>query len=175
MTSAILLGRLPEKSWVTRIGATYITVQRVCDESGTGGIEPVVPGEEGQRIWQVRLTPNIQGGEVTQLVLVMRNITERKERERRLNAIFNQTFQFTDCWSLTGQLSRQMRRPLNSAVLTRKTLSASRFGRLIGGRTTTGKRSGMRSIVLQQVSSPGLRLRRKAVRNLRLSIFRPDR
>jgi len=57
--------------------------------------ELVVPGEEGQRIWQVRLTPNIQGGEVTQLVLVMRNITERKERERRLNAIFNQTFQFT--------------------------------------------------------------------------------
>lgn len=49
--------------------------------------ELVVPGEEGQRIWQVRLTPVIQDGEATQLVLVMRNITEQRERELELQRI----------------------------------------------------------------------------------------
>ncbi|OLZ39308.1 hypothetical protein A6E15_18095 [Natrinema saccharevitans] len=49
--------------------------------------EQVIPVEGGSRIWQVRLTPLIQDGEVTQLVGAMRNITERKERERELSMV----------------------------------------------------------------------------------------
>jgi PAS domain S-box-containing protein len=40
--------------------------------------------EDGARIWGVHVTPISQDGEVTQLVLAMRNITERKEREETL-------------------------------------------------------------------------------------------
>ena len=46
--------------------------------------EQVVPANGESRIWQVRVTPVVQDGEVTQLVGAMRNITERKEREREL-------------------------------------------------------------------------------------------
>ena len=46
--------------------------------------EQVVPANGESRIWQVRVAPVIQDGEVTQLVGAMRHITERKERERKL-------------------------------------------------------------------------------------------
>ncbi|WP_338742015.1 PAS domain S-box protein [Haloplanus salilacus] len=66
-------------------------VQSRFDECVSGQetveFEQVVPGDEESRIWQVRVTPITQNGEVTQLVLVMRNITERKERERELSMV----------------------------------------------------------------------------------------
>ena len=46
--------------------------------------EQVVPAEDGRRIWQVQVTPVMQDDEVTRLVLVMRNITERRERKLEL-------------------------------------------------------------------------------------------
>ena len=49
--------------------------------------EQVVPIGDEARIWQVRVTPLIQDGEVTQLVGAMRHITEQKERERELSIV----------------------------------------------------------------------------------------
>jgi len=49
--------------------------------------EQVVPVGDEARIWNVRVSPVIQDGEVTQLVGAMRHITEQKEREQELTEL----------------------------------------------------------------------------------------
>lgn len=57
--------------------------------------EEELPMPDGSRIWETKLAPIIVDDEITRIVGAAREITDRKERERRYNAIFNQTYQFT--------------------------------------------------------------------------------
>jgi PAS domain S-box-containing protein len=49
--------------------------------------EQAVPVDGDSRIWEVRVAPVMQDGEVTQLVGAMRHITERKARKRELEVL----------------------------------------------------------------------------------------
>ncbi|AXR78877.1 PAS domain-containing sensor histidine kinase [Natrarchaeobaculum sulfurireducens] len=61
-----------------------------------------VPDE--QSTWETRIAPVVIDGDVEKIVGATRNITELKERERRYDAIFNQTYQFTGLLDLDGTL-----------------------------------------------------------------------
>jgi PAS domain S-box-containing protein len=50
---------------------------------------------ENESYWETRIAPVIVDGAVEQLVGATRNVSARKETERRYDAIFNQTYQFT--------------------------------------------------------------------------------
>lgn len=54
--------------------------------------EFIIDGEV--TIWETRITPVTIDDEVGKLVGATRNITERKQRERRYDAVFNNTYQF---------------------------------------------------------------------------------
>ena len=62
-----------------------------------------MPG--GQSIWlSISGTPLFEDGAVEYVVLAFENITERKERERRFDAVFNNTYQFTGLMEPDGTL-----------------------------------------------------------------------
>jgi PAS domain S-box-containing protein len=59
----------------------------------------------GQSIWlSISGTPLFEDGDVAYIVLAFENITERKERERRFDAVFNNTYQFTGLMEPDGTL-----------------------------------------------------------------------
>jgi chemotaxis family two-component system sensor kinase Cph1 len=60
----------------------------------------------GDSIWlSISGTPLLDDdGEVEHIVLAFENITERKERQRRFNAVFNNTYQFTGLMEPDGTL-----------------------------------------------------------------------
>jgi PAS domain S-box-containing protein len=83
-----ITGKSPSELLGDEAGAE---VQSQFDECVTSQdpveFEQVVPADGGSRVWQVRVTPLVQDGDVTQLVGAMRNVTERKERETELEAL----------------------------------------------------------------------------------------
>ncbi len=68
-----------------------------------------VPVETGARFWQTNLAPVITNGEVTQIIGVVRNVTDRVKRERTLR---NQKEQLDEFASV---VSHDLRNPLNVA------------------------------------------------------------
>ncbi|WP_254840825.1 PAS domain S-box protein [Natronomonas marina] len=68
-----------------------------------------VPVETGARFWQTNLAPVLTDGEVTRIVGITRNVTERVERERRLE---NQTERLEEFASV---VSHDLRSPLTVA------------------------------------------------------------
>jgi PAS domain S-box-containing protein len=54
--------------------------------------------------WETRIAPVVVDGRVERLVGATRDVTERRERERRYDAIFNQTYQFTGLMEPDGTL-----------------------------------------------------------------------
>jgi PAS domain S-box-containing protein len=65
--------------------------------------------EEGVRIWQTVLAPVITGGDVTRIIGITRDVTERVERERQLQSQRDQLEEFA------GVVSHDIRNPLNVA------------------------------------------------------------
>ena len=81
-------GKTPEQFLGDEEGQKVVENYRRCVEAQ----EPISYEEElempgGTIYWHTRLAPVIEDGEVTQLVSVARDITERKERERNLTEI----------------------------------------------------------------------------------------
>ena len=66
--------------------------------------EEVLSVPDDQSTWETRIAPVVIDGRVEKIVGATRNITDRKERERRYDAIFNQTYQFTGLVDLDGTL-----------------------------------------------------------------------
>jgi len=54
--------------------------------------------------WETRIAPVVIDGCVEQLVGAARNVTERKQREQKFEAIFNQTYQFTGLMQPDGTI-----------------------------------------------------------------------
>ena len=64
---------------------------------------------EGARFWQTKLAPVVSDGEITRLVGVTRNVTERVERERQLRQQNERLEEFASV------ISHDLRNPLNVA------------------------------------------------------------
>jgi signal transduction histidine kinase len=77
-------------------------------------------GEEA-RFWQTKLAPVVNDEEITRLVGVTRNVTERVERERQLRQQNERLEEFA------GVISHDLRNPLNIAQA-RVTLLAEQSG-----------------------------------------------
>ncbi len=71
--------------------------------------EEEVPVETGARFWQTVLTPVFIDGEVTQIIGITRNITERVKQERQLRSQKEQLDEFASV------VSHDLRNPLNVA------------------------------------------------------------
>ncbi|WP_248518278.1 PAS domain S-box protein [Salinarchaeum laminariae] len=65
--------------------------------------------EEGARIWQTNLAPVMSEGEVTRIVGITRNVTERVQRERQLESKTEQLDEFASI------VAHDLRNPLNVA------------------------------------------------------------
>ncbi|WP_135662137.1 PAS domain S-box protein [Halorhabdus rudnickae] len=86
--SANIIGLNPRELLGPEAGANVQSQFGKCVQNQKSvEFEQLVPVDSGSRIWQVRVTPLMQDGEVTQLVGAMRNITERKAREQELQAL----------------------------------------------------------------------------------------
>ncbi|MFD1587361.1 PAS domain S-box protein [Halorientalis brevis] len=59
---------------------------------------------EAGTYWETRIAPVVIDGCVEQLVGATRNVTERKKREQKYDAIFNQTYQFTGLMEPDGTM-----------------------------------------------------------------------
>ena len=66
--------------------------------------EEVISVPDEQSTWETRISPVVVDGRIEKIVGATRNITERKARERRYDAIFNQTYQFTGLVDPDGTL-----------------------------------------------------------------------
>ncbi|MFC7324565.1 PAS domain S-box protein [Halorubrum rutilum] len=92
------------------LGAEIRANYRRC----VGAREPIsyeeeLPVETGARFWQTVLTPVVTNGEVTQIIGITRNITERVKQERQLQSQKEQLDEFA------GVVSHDLRNPLNIA------------------------------------------------------------
>ena len=65
--------------------------------------------DEGARFWQTKLAPVVNDGEITRLIGVTRNVTERVERERQLRQQNERLGEFASV------ISHDLRSPLNVA------------------------------------------------------------
>ncbi|MFW6435572.1 MAG: PAS domain S-box protein [Halovenus sp.] len=68
-----------------------------------------VPVESGARFWQTNLAPVITNGEVSRIIGITRNVTERVRQERQLRSQKEQLDEFA------GVVSHDLRNPLNVA------------------------------------------------------------
>jgi PAS domain S-box-containing protein len=86
-------------------GSIILENYRQCvDQCETRHYEEVLFVPNEQTYWETRITPVVVDGTIEKIVGATRNITERKKRERRYHAIFNQTYQFTGLVDLDGTL-----------------------------------------------------------------------
>ncbi|TYL36296.1 PAS domain-containing sensor histidine kinase [Natronococcus pandeyae] len=105
LTNDELRGRRLQDVFGDEEGATILENYRECvaRREPMEYEERVSVPDEGP-YWETRLAPVIVDGAIEKLVGATRNITERKERERRYNAIFNQTYQFIGLMDPDGTL-----------------------------------------------------------------------
>ena len=68
-----------------------------------------VPVETGARFWQTNLAPVVTDGEVSRVIGITRNVTERTKQERQLQSQKEQLEEFA------GLVSHDLRNPLNVA------------------------------------------------------------
>ncbi len=68
-----------------------------------------VPVETGARFWQTNLAPVVTNGEVTRIIGIVRNVTERVERERQVRMQKERLDEFASV------VSHDLRNPLNIA------------------------------------------------------------
>jgi PAS domain S-box-containing protein len=102
--------KTPREVFGDDIGADLHANYRRCVRARESiSYEEELPVETGARFWQTILTPVITNGDVTQIIGITRNITERVKRERQLQ---NQKEQLDEFASV---VSHDLRNPLNVA------------------------------------------------------------
>jgi PAS domain S-box-containing protein len=102
--------KTPREVFGDDIGADLHANYRRCVRARESiSYEEELPVETGARFWQTILTPVITNGDVTQIIGITRNITERVKRERQLQ---NQKEQLDEFASV---VSHDLRNPLNIA------------------------------------------------------------
>jgi len=110
ITTEEVQGRTPRDVFGEEQGAELETNYHRCVSAG----EPISYQEdlrvgEGARFWQTKLAPGVSDGEMTRLVGVTRNVTDRVERERQLRQQNERLEEFASV------ISHDLRNPLNVA------------------------------------------------------------
>jgi PAS domain S-box-containing protein len=110
ITTEEVQGRTPRAVFGEKQGAELEANYHRCVNAG----EPISYQEElrvgeGARFWQTKLAPVVSGGEITRLVGVTRNVTDRVERERQLRQQNERLEEFASV------ISHDLRNPLNVA------------------------------------------------------------
>jgi len=110
ITTAEVRGKTPTDVFGQEIGAELQANYRRCVRAREPiSYEEELPVETGARFWQTVLTPVITNGEVTQIIGITRNITERVKQERQLRSQKEQLDEFASV------VSHDLRNPLNVA------------------------------------------------------------
>ena len=110
ITTEEVQGQTPQAVFGEEQGAELAANYHRCVKAG----EPISYQEELRvseeaRIWQTKLAPVVSDGEITRLVGVTRNVTERVERERQLRQQNERLGEFASV------ISHDLRSPLNVA------------------------------------------------------------
>ena len=110
ITTEEVQGQTPQAVFGEEQGAELVANYHRCVKAG----EPISYQEEllvseGARFWQTKLAPVVSDGEITRLVGVTRNVTERVERERQLRQQNERLGEFASV------ISHDLRSPLNVA------------------------------------------------------------
>jgi len=109
ITTEEVQGQTPQAVFGEEQGAGLEANYHRCVKAG----EPIPYQEEllseGARFWQTKLAPVVSDGEITRLVGVTRNVTERVERERQLRQQNERLGEFASV------ISHDLRSPLNVA------------------------------------------------------------
>ncbi|MGM0718637.1 MAG: PAS domain S-box protein [Halobacteriota archaeon] len=110
ITTKEVTGKTPADVFGEDLGADLHANYRRCVQAHDPiSYEEEVPVETGARFWQTVLTPVTTNGEVTQIVGITRNITERVKQERQLQSQKEQLDEFASV------VSHDLRNPLNVA------------------------------------------------------------
>ena len=110
ITTEEVRGKTPTDVFGEDLGGDLRENYRECVQTRAPlSYEEEVPVETGARFWQTILSPISTDGEVTQIIGITRNITERVRRERRLQSQKEQLDEFA------GVVSHDLRNPLNVA------------------------------------------------------------
>ncbi|MFB6250689.1 MAG: PAS domain-containing sensor histidine kinase [Halobellus sp.] len=110
ITTEEVRGKTPREVFGENIGAELDANYRRCVRAGESiSYEEELLVDAGARFWQTILTPVITNGDVTQIIGITRNITDRVKRERQLR---NQKEQLDEFASV---VSHDLRNPLNVA------------------------------------------------------------
>ena len=110
ITTDEVQGKTPIQVFGEDIGDDLRVNYRRCVQAGEPiSYEEEVPTETGARFWQTVLTPVITDGEVTQIIGITRNMTERVKQEQQLQSQKEQLGEFASV------VSHDLRSPLNVA------------------------------------------------------------
>ena len=110
LTTETVRNKTPREVFGEEIGAELEANYRRCVEAR----EPItyqeeVPVETGARFWQTNLAPVVTNGEVTRIVGITRDVTERVKRERQLRSQKEQLDEFASV------VAHDLRNPLGVA------------------------------------------------------------
>ena len=110
ITTDEVRGKTPADVFGEDLGAELQANYRRCVQAREPiSYEEELPVETGARFWQTVLTPVITNGEVTQIIGITRNVTERIKQERKLRSQKEQLDEFASV------VSHDLRNPLNVA------------------------------------------------------------
>jgi len=110
ITTEEVRGRTPRDVFGEDQGAGLEANYHRCVSAGTPiSYEEELVVDEGARFWQTKLAPVLSEGDVTRLVGVTRNVTDRVERERQLRQQNQRLDEFASV------ISHDLRNPLNVA------------------------------------------------------------
>ena len=110
ITTEEVKGKTPTDVFGEDLGAELHANYRRCVQARESiSYEEELPVQTGARFWQIVLTPVTTKGEVTQIIGITRNITERVKQERQLQSQKEQLDEFASV------VSHDLRNPLNIA------------------------------------------------------------
>ncbi|WP_227134665.1 PAS domain S-box protein [Halorubellus salinus] len=110
ITTEEVRGQTPREVFGDEQGATLEANYHRCINAGTPiSYQEELPVNERARFWQTKLAPVVTDGDITRLVGITRNVTERVERERRLRQQNERLDEFA------GVISHDLRNPLTVA------------------------------------------------------------
>jgi len=110
ITTEEIRGKTPTEMFGEELGSQLRANYRQCVNARESiSYEEEVPVKTGARFWQTVLSPVITNGEVTRIIGIARNITERVKQERQLRSQKEQLDEFANV------VSHDLRNPLNVA------------------------------------------------------------